>query len=264
MPQTPAVTKYLGDLLRRRDLTLYLVTSQLKAQHRNTFLGYFWWLLDPLLGVFVYYFVVVVVFQRGGADYGPFLVVGLIVWRWLSASVSGSPYAIVSRANVITQVALPKVIFPLTLTLSGLINFGFGLLVIAVFFLYWGILPGTAIVWLPLVLVGQTLFTLALTSLLAYASVFVRDTDTLVNHLMRVWFFVSPVIWHRSMVPARLGWLFTVNPMAHFLDAYRAILMANQRPDLTGLIVVSLLSLVAVAGLVVFYSRNEHRAVKAL
>jgi len=264
MPETPAVKRYLGDLLRRRDLTLYLVSSQLKAQHRNTFLGYFWWLLDPLLGVFVYYFVVVVVFQRGGADYGPFLVVGLIVWRWLSASVGGASHAIVSRAGVITQVALPKFIFPLTLTLSGLINFGFGLLVIAAFFLYWGILPGTALVWLPVVLLGQTLFTLVLTSLLAYASVFVRDTDTLVNHLMRVWFFVSPVIWHQSMVPARLGWLFTINPMAHFLSAYRDILMSNQRPDLIALVAISALSFVAVAGMVAFYSRNEHRAIKAL
>jgi len=58
--------KYLTDLYKRKDLILYLVTSGLKAQHRNSFLGYFWWLLDPLLGVFIYYFVVVVVFRRGG------------------------------------------------------------------------------------------------------------------------------------------------------------------------------------------------------
>lgn len=46
----------MQDLFKRKDLLIYLVTSGLKAQHRNTFLGYFWWLLDPLLGVLVYYF----------------------------------------------------------------------------------------------------------------------------------------------------------------------------------------------------------------
>ncbi|HXK61769.1 MAG TPA: ABC transporter permease, partial [Acidobacteriota bacterium] len=63
------MNKYLHELARRKDLLLYLVVSGLKAQHRNTILGYFWWLLDPLLGVLIYYFVVVIVFKRGGDDY---------------------------------------------------------------------------------------------------------------------------------------------------------------------------------------------------
>jgi len=72
--------KYLTDLYKRKDLITYLVVSGLKAQHRNSLLGYFWWLLDPLLGVLIYYFIVVIIFRKaGGPDYGVFLVIGMSV-----------------------------------------------------------------------------------------------------------------------------------------------------------------------------------------
>ena len=67
---------YLKELLNRKDLLLYLVKSGLKAEHRNSYLGYFWWLLDPLLNVLVYYFVVVIVLGRGGPNYATYLVIG--------------------------------------------------------------------------------------------------------------------------------------------------------------------------------------------
>jgi ABC-type polysaccharide/polyol phosphate export permease len=110
-------------LARRRDLVAYLVIAGLKARHRNTFLGYFWWLLDPLLGALIYYFVVVVVFGRGGPDYGAYLVIGLMVWRWLGSSIASAAGAIVNQAAIVTQVYLPKVVFPVTSTLTGLVNF---------------------------------------------------------------------------------------------------------------------------------------------
>lgn len=256
--------KYLNDLYRRRDLIFYLVASGLKALHRNTALGYLWWLLDPLLNTVIYYFVVVIVFNRGGDGYGAYLIVGLIVWRWLSASVSAASQAIVSQAGIISQVYLPKIVFPITVTVTGVINFIFGLAVIAVFFLAWGMVPGLAVLWLPLVMLAQLLFTLALTSVLAYICVFLRDTDTMVSHLMRLWFFGSPVIWLEDMIPPRVQWLVSLNPMAHLLTAYRDVLITRTTPDAGALLAISSASLGVSLFMVYFYSQNEHRIIKAL
>lgn len=256
--------KYLTELYKRRDLILYLVTSGLKAQHRNTFLGYLWWLLDPFLGVCIYYFVVVVIFHRGGADYVIFLVIGMIVWKWLSATVSSASKSIVAQAGIITQVYLPKVIFPITVTLTGLINFGFGLVVVALFFIFLEFLPGSAILWLPYIAFMQLLFMMALASLLAYVCVFLRDTDTLMNHLLRLWFYGSPVIWREDLFSDRARWFLKVNPMAHFLISYRRVLMNNVRPECLPLLFIGTVSLMAVIFMVYFYSRYEHRIIKAL
>lgn len=256
--------QYLREIVRRRDLILHLAGANLKAAHRNAFLGYFWWLLDPLLGVLIYYFVVVVLFNRGGEGYGPYLVVGMVAWRWLSATVTGASRAIVSQAGLITQVYLPKAILPATTALTGLANFGFGLVVIALFLVFWGILPGVAFMWLPCVVLVQMLLTLALALVVAYVCVFLRDTDTLVGHALRIWFFMSPVIWTPEMVPDRFGWLVTLNPMAPVLAGYRSVLLANEPPAVVSLLVIGALSAAAVALMTYFYSRHEHHVIKAL
>lgn len=256
--------QYLQDLYKRRDLILYLVSSGLKAQHRNTFLGYFWWLLDPLLGVCIYYFVVVILFRRGGEDYGIYLVVGLVVWRWLSVTISAASRSILSQANIISQVYLPKAIFPLGVTITQLVNFGFGLIVIGVFVVFMGILPGPAILWLPYVVLIQLLFSLALAACLAYMCVFIRDIETFLNHLLRLWFFGSPVIWRVDMLPEGARGFLAFNPMMHFLTSYREILIYNRNPDVLALFSIGALSVGVILGALYFYSHSEHQLVKAL
>jgi len=256
--------KYLTDLYKRKDLILYLVTSGLKAQHRNSFLGYFWWLLDPLLGVFIYYFVVVVVFRRGGEDYGIFLVVGMIVWRWLSSTITAASRSIIVQAGVITQVYLPKALFPICAAITQLLNFGFGLLVIAIFLIFFQLVPGIELLWLPYITIMQLLFTLAIASSIAYVCVFVRDIDNLVNPLLRLWFFGSPVIWREDMIPEGGRWLLNINPMSHFLASYRNVFIYNRSPDYITLLYIGSISAIVLVFMIFFYSKHEHRIIRAL
>ena len=257
--------KYLKDIYKRKDLVIYLVTSGLKAQHRNNFLGYFWWLLDPLLGVLVYYFVVVILFKRAsGSNYGIYLVVGLIVWRWLQSTIRSASRSIISQSKIISQVYLPKAIFPIGGTLTQLINFGFGLLVIAIFLIALNVSPGIKIIWLPFIMSMQLFFMMAIAFLLGYVCVFIRDIDNFLNHLMRLWFFGSPVIWYEDMVPQRLEWLLTINPMAHFITSFRNVLIYNSNPDYMTLFYIGVLSISFVIFMLFYYYRFEHKIVKAL
>src|SRR5690625_1241531 len=145
--------KYFEDIKKRDDLLKYLVKSGLKAEHRNSYLGYFWWLLDPLLNIAVYYFLVVVILDRGGENYAVFLVIGLVVWRWISSSINTSANSILRYSSIINQVYLPKFIFPLSFTITQLVNFLFGLIVIALFLTVYGIVPTWHIVFLPYLIV---------------------------------------------------------------------------------------------------------------
>lgn len=256
--------RYLLELLKRKDLIFYLVSSNLKAEHRNSFLGYFWWLLDPLLNVFIYYFVVVVVFKSGGEGFGPFLVVGMIVWRWVSSTISSATKAIVNQAGIISQVYLPKAIFAFGATLTQTINFAFGLLVIVIFLVFFKIMPGVQLAWLPVIIAINFLFLLAIALVLAYISVFFRDMENIVNHLTRLWFFGSPVIWSRTFPPS-VNWLVNgANPLAHFLSSYRNIFLYNSSPDLTPLLIIGKISIIVIIALVYIYKENEHKIIKVL
>lgn len=258
------MNKYLADIYRRKDFIIYLVSSGLKAQHRNTLLGYGWWLLDPFLNVLIYYLVVAVIFKRGGEGYGFYLVIGMVVWRWLNSSIATASKSIVSQAGIITQTYLPKAIFPVCTTITQLINFGFGLVVIIMFSLLFRITPGIELLWLPYTVAVQLLFTTAIALFIGYVCVFIRDIETLVGHLLRIWFFASPVIWQEDMFPGRWQWIIQINPMTHLLSSYRDIFMYHSTPDYQALLYIGVLSGAAIVAIINFYSVHEHRIIKAL
>lgn len=256
--------KYIEDLWRRKDLIFYLVTSDLKAENRNTFLGYLWWLLDPFLNIIVYYFLVVIIMQRGSSEYSSFLVIGLVVFRYFSTSVLFSANAIVTKAGIITQVYLPKAIFSFGTTISQTINFLFGLVIVEIFLLCNKVYPSIEIICLPLIIFVQLLFQIAIALFLSYICVFIKDFKNVVGHIVTLLHFIAPVIWEINFLPKEYLWVVEYDPLAWILAAYRDVLMYHQLPDFKLLLLLAAISITAILGLFKFYSDNEHRIIKAL
>lgn len=255
---------YISELWKRRDLLFYLVSSGLKAENRNTFLGYLWWLLDPFLNIIVYYFLVVVIMKRGSPDYSPFLIIGMIVFRYFSSSISLSSGAIVSNAGIITQVYLPKAIFSFGTVLSQTINFLFGLVIVEILLFFFHVAQGIEIICLPLIIVVQILFQLAISLFLSYICVFIRDFKNIVGHLIMIMHFVAPVIWETSFLPNKYAWVIRLNPLAWILQAYRDVLMYKSFPNFKLLFLLAILSICFILGMFFFYEKNEHKIIKAL
>jgi ABC-type polysaccharide/polyol phosphate export permease len=258
------MAEYFREILKRKDLLLYLVKSGLKAEHRNSYLGYFWWLLDPLLSAVVYYFLIAIVLGHGGKYYGLYLIIGLIAWRWTSSVVSNSSRAILSYRSIINQVYLPKAIFPMARTVSQLVHFLFGLVAIVVFLVCYQVVPGWQIVYIPLIILVQLLMLAAVSLLMAYVCVFIRDIDNIMSHIIRIWFYATPIIWEGDRLPENYRWVTDINPMAVILQAYRDVFMYSSHPNLLSLALVGIISLLTCLGLLFFYSRNEHKIIKAL
>ncbi|WP_027965252.1 ABC transporter permease [Halalkalibacillus halophilus] len=255
---------YIEEIIRRKDLLFYLVKSGLKAEHRNSYLGYFWWLLDPLLNVMVYYFLVVVILDRGGENYAVFLVIGLVAWRWISSSINSSAKSILRYSSIINQVYLPKSVFPLTFTFSQLFNFLFGLVVVAIFLMVFGITPGWQVVYLPLIILVTAVFLLTVGLILGYVTVFVRDIDNILTHVIRIFFYASPIIWEGGRLGPEYDWITKYNPIAVIVESYRNVLMYNSNPHFIGLGIIFGLSIVIGAFTIYYYSKNEHKIIKAL
>lgn len=255
---------YIQEIIKRKDLLFYLVKSGLKAEHRNSYLGYFWWLLDPLLNVVVYYFLVVIILDRGGEDFAVFLVIGLVVWRWISSSINASAKSILRYSSIINQVYLPKSIFPLSFSITQFINFLFGLVVIAIFLIANGVTPGIELVYLPVLLVLTFVFLLAIGLVLGYFTVFIRDIDNLLTHVIRLFFYASPIIWEGGRLPPEYGFIVAINPIAIHVDAYRDIFMYHETPNFMKLGVIFVISLLVIFYMLWHFSKNEHKIIKAL
>src|SRR5699024_9854516 len=218
---------YIQEMIKRKDLLYYLVKSGLKAEHRNSYLGYFWWLLDPLLNVLVFYFLVVIVLERGGdvENYPLFLVIGLVAWRWISTTINSSSKSILRYSSIINQVALPKALFPISFTLTQLFNFAFGLVVIAIFLAIYGVPPTWYVLYLPLIIFIQLMAHIALGLVLGYITIFVRDIENLMQYITRIFFYASPIIWEggrllkSGKVPDVLVPLIEYNPVTIIVTA---------------------------------------------
>jgi len=255
---------YLQDIKKRKDLILYLVKSGLKAEHRNSYLGYFWWLLDPLLNIAVYYFLVVIILQRGGENYAVFLVIGLVVWRWISSSINTSANSILRYSSIINQVYLPKFIFPLSFTITQLVNFLFGTVVIALFLMIFGITPTWHIVYVPLIMIVTLAFLLAIGAVLGFFTVFIRDIDNLLSHIIRIFFYASPIIWEGGRLPPEYSLFVTLNPIAIIVESFRDALMYHQNPNFIGLGIIFVVSVAVIIYMIHYYGKNEHKIIKAL
>lgn len=245
-------------------MLVYLVLSGIKAQYRNTYLGYFWWILDPLLMGLVYYFLRVVVLRMEGDYIGAFLIIGLVAWKWISSSINSCAKSISGKSSIITQVYLPKVLFPFGTTITQSINFTFGLIVIVFFLVFYRLSPGIEVLWLPVIMAVQFMFLSALALILGYYATFVRDIENVLSHIMRFWFYSSPVIWETGRLPEEYSYIIDINPASIFLMGYRNIFMYGQLPDLNRLLIIGVISLAIILYMVYFYSINEHKLIKAL
>ncbi|WP_280770750.1 ABC transporter permease [Salipaludibacillus daqingensis] len=257
---------YIAEMIKRKDLLMYLVKSGLKAEHRNSYLGYFWWLLDPLLNVVVYYFLVSVILGRGSDEFNfaVFLVIGLIAWRWIMTTINTSSKAIIKYSSIINQVYLPKSIFPLSFTFTQMFNFAFGVVVIAIFLIVNGIVPGWQVIFMPLIIVVQLVFLIAISFILAYVTVFIRDMDHLLTHVTRVLFYSSPIIWEGGRLPPEYGWVLEINPVAIIVTSYRDVLMFQSTPNISSLLIIGVTSILVSILALYYYSKNEHKIIKAL
>ena len=192
------------------------------------------------------------------------LLTAILIYAGLSSTITMASRSIVAQDRIITQVYLPKIIFPIGTVLTQFINFGFGFLVIAFFGVVFHIKLGFAILWLPYIALMQLCFCAAIAIFVSYVSVFVRDMEDVIGHVLRIWFFGSPVIWSEKLLSGKSQWVTTYNPMAYFLAAYRQVILRQEPPDVWILLLIGTASAAGVSYLVYYFSQYEHRIIKAL
>lgn len=227
----------LTGALRWRGLVQYLVISNLKAGQHSTFLGYVWWVLDPLLLMMVYFVLVEVIFDRGIEHYPVFILSAILPWKWFNSSVQGSIGVLLGRERLIKQVPFPKVVLPLSLTLANLVSFGFGLLVLLAFVLAYRIEITEAVVAMPVIIVGQFGLTFGIAMFFSAVAVFFRDVRNMLQYAFRLWFYLSPALYPVTFVPEDLRDTYRLlNPFARIFPAYRDAAMFGNFPAMTDLI----------------------------
>jgi lipopolysaccharide transport system permease protein len=213
--------------------------AELRAEASRYFLSMAWWVLDPILSMSVYYVVFGVLMLRGGPDFAPFLLTGIVVWQWLERSALHGMGSIYGNGYLMNLIRMPKAYFPLVKIVVDTAKFGIVFLLLLVALWSLGYAPNIAYLALPLVMLAELVLIAGAAFLLAGLLPLLPDLKYLAEVVFRLGFFASGALFPLSRVPEAYRDLYQLNPMVNLIEAYRAILMRGAWPDWGWLLVVT-------------------------
>lgn len=227
------VLKHLSFCLKRKDLLKQLVISKLIVGQKDFLLGYLWWVIDPLLLMVIYWFLIGIIFKRGGENYPLFILCGLVPFRAFSISFNQSVVSISEKINLISHINFPRVFLPLTDVLANHIKLLFGFLVIFIVAIFFNVRISTHFFYLFVPFIFQTIMVSGIAMLISVIGVYFRDLKNLVQFIVRSLLYLSPVLYSVERIPERYRDMYYLcNPIAPLLESYRGIIMHNKLLDM--------------------------------
>ncbi len=220
----------LAALVRYRGLIQSLVARDLKARYRGSVLGFFWSFINPLMLLLVYSFVFKYILESrapGTDHYELFMFAGLLPWTWFASSLLESSGVLISGGNLIKKVLFPAEILPIVTVLANMVHFLFGLTILAAFLIWYAApIQASELIWFPVVVLVQLIFTLGCALILSALTVHFRDIKDILGNLMTFWFFATPIIYPYSLFADKgRMWLLNINPFSHLAISYQEILV---------------------------------------
>ena len=249
----------LKEIWTFRELLYFFVWRDIKVRYKQTVLGISWAVLQPLITMVIFSIVFgkLAKISSDGAPYPIFSYAGLLPWQLFSRAISDSTASLINNQNMVTKVYIPRIIFPLSTSLSGLVDFCIALLIFFGLMIFYSIIPTWKFLFLP-VLIFLALFTSMSVSLwLSALSVRYRDIKFITPFLIQVWFYATPVVYPTTLIPEKWQWLYSLNPMTGIVDGFRWVLY-GQVPPTNNLLFLSIGVVIVlwVTGLI-FFQRME-------
>ena len=224
----------LRDLRRYHHALLTLLTVNVKTTVASARLGWLWWFIDPLVMMAIYYFIIRVVFQRGGENYHLFVLCGIVTWQFFARSLTASVTTITKNRGIIRQTSTPIGLLIAVPCAVQLFFAAVGTLMVMLW--SYPTLGWQSLAVLPLLLL-LFLLVYAVSLFAAVTQVFFADTSKLLGYLIRAGFFLSPVLYPVSRIseaeniPQAAKWLFELNPIGWLIEAFRGVIIEGVAVD---------------------------------
>ena len=223
-------------LFRNRRLIRSMARRDILARYRGSAGDVLWTVLNPLLLISTYIFVFgFVLHARFAADSSPtgfvlYLLAGMLPWLAFSEPAGRAPYVILEHRNFVKKLIFPLETLPVNQVVAGLVTELFAVAVfLAVLVILRHAVPPT-ILWLPVLVIPQLLFTLGVCWFLAGLGAFLRDLGQIMGFLLTLWFFLTPICYSEASLPAGALVILRKNPMYVLVSAYRRIFLEAQPP----------------------------------
>lgn len=234
------------ELCKYREFLKTNVKKDIRGKYKGSFLGVLWSFVNPLLMALVYAIVFPFILKNSQDNYVTFIVIAILPWNWFTTVISQGTFCVLANAGIIKKVYFPREILPISTATSGLVNFIISVPIILLFILFSGIGFSWYILFLPLIAITQYILSLGIIFITSAIDVYVRDLEYIVNFVVMMLFYATPVLYSTTLFPEQYRWILYLNPMTTIINGYRDIFYYKQLPNMLHLGIVLLISLLLV------------------
>lgn len=234
-----------GDkVINLSDLVVQKAKAGLRAEASRGYLGVLWWIIEPVMYMTVFYIAFARLMNRGDDNFVVFLLTGLIVWKWFASTLNTGANSLMVNANLMNQVYVPKIVFPLVNISVNTFKFLI-ILILLLFFLQFTTVKATwTWLFLPILVFIQLFFVVATTSLFSAILPFFPDLKVILDNVLMMFLFLSGIFYDISKMPTELQNYLMLNPMAVLILMYRNVLLKGITPNWYYVFMIFMISLI--------------------
>jgi ABC-type polysaccharide/polyol phosphate export permease len=261
---TESVTRDLREIISEqieyRALLYRLAQRDLLLRYKQAAMGFAWAVFMPLLNTAIFTVIFTRVAQvQTTIPYPVYAYCGLLTWNFTASTLKGAVVSLSTNATLVTKVYFPREVFPFSTMIVALVDLFVAALVLIGFMVYYRIGITWTVLFVPVILVVQILFTAGVALLLAMANLFYRDVKYVFEVIVTVWMFATSVVYPVDLVGGRLHGLLLLNPMTPIIDGYRATILRGVVPDPVPFALTAAVSLLCLVVCWLSFHRSEFR-----
>ena len=213
-----------------------LTSREIKRKYARSKLGIIWSVLNPLLTMVVMSMIFSYMFKRSIEHYPIYYLCGNILWILFTRSTNSAMTALVDNRLMLIKVKFPMRIFILARVYTAVVNFLYSLIAFALVICVFQIIPHPTWLFLPVVFVLLTIFSLGISYILATAYVFFGDVKHLYSVFLTLWLYMSAIFYPLQQLPEFLQKIIRFNPIYNYIDCMRSMILHNQLPPMVEII----------------------------
>lgn len=228
-----------NNIYNYRQLLKSNVKKEIRGKYKGSFLGILWSFVNPLLMTLVYALIFSVIMKSTEENYVTFIIVAILPWNYFANTLNQGTTSILMNAGIIKKIYFPREILPLSVNVSGMINFFISCLIIFLFLIFTGIGFSWYILFLPLIVLAQFLLQQGIIFITSAIEIYVRDFEYIITFLLNLLFYATPILYKADAFNSTIfGFIVQFNPMTIIITSYRNILFYQAMPRLKALLIL--------------------------
>lgn len=243
---------------------MLFVRRDFVAKYKQTILGPFWFILNPLISTLMYTLVFAGIAKIPTEGFPPqlFYLSGIVAWSYFAACLNGTSTTFVSNAGIFGKVYFPRLAAPISIIISSVVQLGIQLLLLVVFMVYYSytgyeIQINWHLLYLPLLIINLALLGLGIGIIFSALTTKYRDLSNLMAFGVQLWMYITPVIYPSSAVPEKYRIFVHINPVAPLVEAFKYGLIGAGEFNPGRLLYSAIVTLILLFIGVVLFNRTE-------